>query len=107
LSADQVDSDEGVTLNVRMKKLLRDRIDEAAVDWAMNRSEWVIHTIEDALRRGPRGRTVQVQVQRERITIAGHVAPRLCNHPMPLRSEPDSRGNSRCLACNSIIRQLP
>jgi hypothetical protein len=102
---EQADPDEGVTLNVRMKMGLRQLIDSAAVDWGMNRSEWVIKTLEDALRREPRGRIVRVQ--RSRISIAGQVQPRLCNHPMPLRSEPDSRGHSRCLACNSMIRKLP
>lgn len=102
------DPDEGATLNVRIRRALRDEVDRAAHEWAMNRSEWVIKVIEDALRRTPRGRSTTVlNVQRSRTYVAGRTPPQLCNHPLSVRSDPDERGDSRCMSCDSIIRRLP
>lgn len=89
-------------LNVRVTFEFRRKIDVDAARLGMNRSEWVKEACQVKLNGGP---SRSVQVRRGQIRV-GRIPTHLCQHPMEHRSEPDAQGESRCLACNSVVRRL-
>jgi uncharacterized protein (DUF1778 family) len=93
-------TDRELHLHVRISRDERDEIDKQAAEMGENRSEWVLRTLRDALRRYTPGRRIVVQRERSR-----RLTPqRLCSHPAQLCSEPNPvTGERRCLACDSTI----